>query len=254
MIELAKPLTYLGTRIQNYAYLLANPTYSKVRKNGGCGTLYRLLNKDWFPHQHIRTVLDVGTNEGQFIKTALALMPNVAIYGFEPNPEAVNKLKNTDWGSDKVNILPIACGSENAKLKLNISKFSPASSLLKMEQKHQEEFPGTETEKVISVEVERLDQIVPSLKIDSEPFLLKIDVQGFELEVLSGASGIFKQTPIIVCEVNLASLYENQCTFDSLIAFMRQHQYRLVDIGNPIRSSYNQEILFLDLAFKREKF
>jgi len=55
-----------------------------------------------------------------------------------------------------------------------------------------------------------------------------------------------------VCEINLASLYENQCTFDYLIAFLSQHQYRLVDIGNPIRSRTTKEILFVDLAFKKD--
>ncbi|MHC5716140.1 MAG: FkbM family methyltransferase, partial [Nostoc sp.] len=81
-----------------------------------------------------------------------------------------------------------------------------------------------------------------------------IDVQGFELEVLAGAIGIFNQTPVIVCEVNLAELYQNQCTLESLVAFMRQHQYRIVDIGNPIRSYHTQEVLYLDLAFLKEYF
>jgi FkbM family methyltransferase len=253
MSEVSKMLTYFGSRIQNYGYLLANPAYSKLRNGGGCGNLYRLLNNDWFPRQEIRTVLDVGANEGQFIKTALALMPDAAIYGFEPNPESVKKLEKTDWGSNKVNILPIACGSKKATLQLNVSKFSPSSSLLKMEQRHLDEFPGTETEKTITVEVERLDHTVASLRAVQSPFLLKIDVQGFEGEVLAGATGIFNETRVIVCEINMASLYENQCTFDSLIAFLSQHHYRLVDMGNPIRSRQTQEILFLDLAFKRDR-
>ncbi|OUL19792.1 methyltransferase [Nostoc sp. RF31YmG] len=253
MLKLANLLNYLGVRIQNYAYILNNPTYLKVR-NGGCGTLYRLLNKEWFHRQQIQTVLDVGTNEGQFIKTALALLPNANIYGFEPNPEAIQKLENTHWDSDKVSILPIACGSTKTQLQLHVSKFSPASSLLNMQKRHNDEFPGTETDKEIIVEVDRLDNIVPSLNSVQHPLLLKIDVQGFELEVLAGATGIFNQTPVIVCEVNLAELYENQCTVESLVAFMRQHQYRIFDIGNPIHSYHTQEVLYLDLAFKKESF
>lgn len=253
MFKISSLLTYLGSRIQNYGYLLANPNYSMVRKGNGCGALYRLLNKDWFPSKDIRTVLDVGANEGQFIKTALALTPDAAIYGFEPNPEAIRKIKMGELSSRSVTVLPIACGSKKAALQLNISKFSPSSSLLKIAKQHSIEFPETETEKSITVEVERLDSIVQFLKIQG-PFLLKLDVQGFEAEVLSGATGIFNQTPIIVCEVNLASLYEGQCTFESVVAFMSQHHYRIVDIGTPIRSSHTQEILYMDLAFKKDCF
>ena len=73
----------LGTRIQNYGYLLANPSYSKVRNTEGDRDLYRLLNKSWFLHKEIRTVLNVWSKEGQFIKTALALMPDAFIYGID---------------------------------------------------------------------------------------------------------------------------------------------------------------------------
>ncbi len=251
-VNASRFLTYLGTRIQNYGYLLANPDYSKVRLGKGCGDLYRLLNKDWFPRKEIQLVLDAGANEGQFIRTALALMPEVMVYAFEPNPEAVKKLKTGDWNPEKVKILPVALGSQEATLPLNISKFSPSSSFFKISDQMIAEFPETETEQTISVNVGRLDTLLDNQDVKPGSILLKIDVQGFELEVLEGAIGLFNQISIIVCEINLAPLYEGQCTIESIVAFLRSHGYKLVDIGEPIRSRYNQEILYLDLAFKKE--
>lgn len=242
----------LGTRIQNYGYLLANPSYSKVRNTKGDRNLYRLLNKSWFLHQDIRTVLDVGSNEGQFIKTALALMPDAFIYGFEPNPQAIQKLETTELNWQKVKILPIAFGSNKTVLPLNISKFSPSSSFLRMNEQHITEFPGTETEQVVGVTVDRLDNIVKSLEAASGPFLLKIDVQGFEMEVLLGATGIFDEISVIVCELNIAPLYENQYNFESIVAFMHQHHFQLIDISEPVRSKKTQELLYLDIAFKKD--
>ncbi len=251
-VRLSKFLTKIGTRIQNYGYLLDNPNYSQVRSGKGCADLYRLLNKDWFPRKQIQLVLDVGAHEGQFIKTALALMPEVMVYAFEPNPEAVKKLKMGDWNLEKVKIFPVALGSQKATLPLNISKFSPSSSFFKVSDQLIAEFPEAETEQIITVDVERLDTILDNQDIKPGSILLKIDVQGFELEVLAGATDLFNQIAIIVCELNLAPLYEGQCTIESIVAFLRSHGYKLVDIGDPIRSRYNQEILYLDLAFKKE--
>jgi len=245
-------LNQLGTRIQNYGYLLANPSYANVRAGKGCAELYRLLNKTWFPSHKIQLVLDVGANEGQFIKTSLTLMPGVPVYAFEPNPGAIQTLKNCDWGGETVTLFPIALGSQQETLTLNVSNFSPASSILQNSEQLTSEFPETTTEKAISVDVERLDTVIQALGTSIDNLLLKIDVQGFELEVLKGAVGAFKQILVIVCEVNLALLYEQQCTLDSILAFLQNHDYQLVDIGNPVRSRTTEKVLYVDLAFIRQ--
>ncbi|MFM6248881.1 MAG: FkbM family methyltransferase, partial [Dolichospermum sp.] len=106
-------------------------------------------------------------------------------------------------------------------------------------------------EKVIKVEINRLDSIIQQLNIDlyDKSLLLKIDVQGFELEVLKGATELFTKISVIVCEVNLAFLYERQCSINEIIGFLYQNHFRLVDVGQPIRSRSNEEILYVDLAF-----
>jgi hypothetical protein len=76
------------------------------------------------------------------------------------------------------------------------------------------------------VNVKRLDTVIQSLETPATNILLKIDVQGFELDVLKGAVGVFDQILVIVCEVNLALLYEQQCTFDSILAFLQNHNYQ----------------------------
>jgi FkbM family methyltransferase len=244
-----KSIAQLGTRIKNYGYLLANPTYSKVRRGRGCADLYRLLNQDWFPQNKIQLVLDVGANEGQFIRTSLALMPKVPIYAFEPNPASVQKLQMSNWDGEKVKIFSVALGTKVGTLPLNISKFSPASSLLQPSSNLSSEFPETEIEATVDVKIERLDTLIQDIGVEQGYLLLKIDVQGFELEVLEGAIGILDQVAVIVCEVNIATLYEKQCSFESIVAFLRHYQYNLIDIGNPIRSHITHELMYLDLAF-----
>lgn len=253
MLSFLPPLlNELGNRIQNYGYLLANPSYKSVRAGKGAADLYRFLNKKWFPEEKIQLVLDVGANEGQFIRTSLALMPRVPIYAFEPNPSAIQTLQNCDWGAEIVTLFPIALGSQQETLTLNVSKFSPASSLLQNSNQLTSEFPETVPETTVNVDVKRLDAVIQTLGTPAANFLLKIDVQGFELEVLKGAVGVFDQILVIVCEVNLALLYEQQCTLESILAFLQNYHYQLIDIGQPVRSRTSEEALYVDLAFIRK--
>lgn len=228
-------------RLGNAGYLLAHPAYASVRKSGGARDLYRLLDKPWLRREAIRTVLDVGANEGQFAKTARLLFPQARILAFEPNPEAAAKIERLDH----VQVVRTACGREKAAMSLHVAQFSPASSLLAA---CRSKDAGSQIAHTIEVQVERLDAIVPELRAEA-PCFLKIDVQGFEKEVIEGAAGVLDRVEAVVCEVCLAPFYEHQARLDEIVALLDAAGFRLVDIGAPVRAAKDSEILYLDLAF-----
>ena len=241
-------LEKLGQQISAFGYILRNPGYAEVRRGGGARDLYRLLNKPWLQRLSIGTVLDVGANEGQFIKPARVLFPQASILAFEPNPRLTQSLQYLlPPGTGAV--CQIACGREAGTMPLHVMKFSPASSLLRPTSLQIPDFPAAETEESIEVEVDRLDFVVRNHALARKPFLLKIDVQGFELQVLQGAVDILPDVSAIVCEVNAATFYEGQAGFEDIYAFVRQHNFKLVDIAEPIRNSDSGEVLYFDVAF-----
>lgn len=142
-------------------------------------------------------------------------------------------------------------GENSCKASLNVSRFSPLSSLLKADDQLAVEFPGVTLEEVVEVDIKRLDDLVLN-EGGTKDFFLKIDVQGFEMDVLRGAVGVLDRALVVVCEANFASLYKNQCAFEEITSFLRTHGLYLVDLGEPIRSRHNQEVLYLDLAFARK--
>jgi FkbM family methyltransferase len=238
-----------GHRISTLGYIFKNPGYARLRRSGGARDLYRLLNKPWLRAEGIGTVLDVGANEGQFIKVARALFPEARVLAFEPNPRVIHRLQDLLSSSGKDAVFPIACGRETATKPLHLATFGPATSLLHPTSLRIPDFPAVETKESISVQVERLDRLVSGHGSAPKPYLLKIDVQGFELEVLQGTFGIMPDIAAIVCEVNLVPFYEGQASFEDIYAFMRQHDFKLADIAEPIRAPDNGEILYFDVAF-----
>jgi FkbM family methyltransferase len=241
-------LEKLGQQISAVGYILKNPGYADVRRGGGARDLHRLLSKPWLQQQSIGTVLDVGANEGQFIKSARVLFPQASILAFEPNPQLTKSLQNL-LPPETGTVCQIACGRKAGTMPLHLMKFSPASSLLRPTSLRIPDFPAAETEETIAVKVDRLDSVVKGHALARKPYLLKIDVQGFELEVLHGAVDILPDISAIVCEVNAVPFYQGQAGLEEIYAFARQHNFRLVDIGEPIRHRHSGEVLYFDVAF-----
>lgn len=247
--SLGRFLERIGQRTSALGYLWRHPSYTEVRQNGGARDLYRILNKPWLRPESIGTVLDVGANEGQFIKVAQVLFPQASILAFEPNPHLARSLQSLLSARGNGAVLPIACGRKSAMLPLHLPKFSPAASLLPATALRIPGFPSLEAEGTIEVKVERLDHAVRASPLLHAPYLLKIDVQGFELEVLEGAIGILPDVAVILCEVNTVPFYAGQAGFEQIYGFMHQHNFRLVDIGEPIRAQATGEVLYFDVAF-----
>jgi len=245
---LAGVISHLGQRIQNFGYLLGNPDYAAVRENGS-RDLYRLLNQRWLDREKIRTVIDVGANRGQFIRTALKLFPLADILAFEPQPECVELLQKTAWSSDRVQIIPAACGSEKGSLPLLVSDFSPAASFHAPDELLTSEVPSCRLTGQIDVPVERLDELIPSLANVKEKVLVKIDVQGFEDQVLIGMEGILDMISVIVCEINVGPMYKNQCSFEDILTFMHKHDFHVASTGGHIYSRTDEKLLYMDVAF-----
>ena len=246
---LGQQLEYVAERLSALGYLWRNPSYREVRRSGGARDLYRLLNKPWLRSDSVATVLDVGANEGQFLKVARLLFPSASLLAFEPNAKLLPSLQAVLADSQRAAIFGVACGRESTKLPLHRTKFSPATSLLQPTALRIPDFPAVETEDTVEVAVERIDQIVLNSPLGRAPYLLKVDVQGFELEVLQGATGILHDVKVVLLEVNAVAFYEGQAGFDEIWKFMREHHFRLIDIGEPIRARATAEVLYFDVAF-----
>jgi FkbM family methyltransferase len=175
------------------------------------------LRRDWLRRLPVRTVLDIGANDGDFASEVRDLLPEAFIYSFEPLGEAHAALLARMRGDARFRAFNFALGAADARAIIHRSNFSPSSSLLPMLDLHTEAWPHTAEAAAEEIEVRRLD----SLGIEAEPELLvKIDVQGFEDKVIEGGRGTLAGASYVVTEVSFARLYEGQPLFEDIYGLL----------------------------------
>lgn len=181
-------------------------------------TVKKIVNGD------LKTIFDVGAAHGEYTKAAHFLNPNANIYAFEPIPASFEKLKLLVHDNRRIKLFNFALGSENKEAIFEQKDFSFSSSLLPMTDTHKEMFPFTKHGKVITIDVKRLDNI-KEIEI-TRPSLLKMDVQGYELEVLIGASSLIDNFDVVQLEINFENFYEGQANYVDLFRFMYEHKFK----------------------------
>lgn len=206
------------------------------------------LKKIYFSH-----VFDVGANIGQFAKQTRKTHPNSQIHSFEPIPEAYQKL--SEWATSQ-NDMVIAnnFGLSSECQEMSMYKHDshlPSSSVLKNTKIGEKIYPQTKSTQIIEAKFITLDSYAAENNLLSKAdCLLKIDVQGFELQVLKGAEETLNNCKIIIVEYMIESLYENQASFMSICEFLISRGF--VYKGN-LDQSYNEngEVVFVDLLFAK---
>lgn len=174
-----------------------------------------LLRLRWLQEMNIRTVLDIGANEGQFALMIRKLLPKAAICSFEPIPDCYNKLIahfNNDTAFKAFNV---AVGDKEEMIEMNINDFSPSSSLLEIDELHVDNFKHTAQSKKQLISVKALDGLRAELNL-VKPYMVKIDTQGYEDKVIQGGQQVLEEAEVIFIELSYRSLYKEQTLFEDI--------------------------------------
>lgn len=194
------------------------------------------------------TIIDVGAHHGQFALLARERYPAADIICIEPLPDAVSRLRSVHGANTRTTIMPFAVGNAHEWRSLHVSRKSDSSSLLPILEPYVAAFPGTEEATTIDVEVRTLDMLLePGLR---RPLLLKIDVQGGELEVIAGAERILADVDAAYVECSFVEFYRGQALADEVIGAFLSHGLRLDGIYSVVRDSGGR-CLQADMLFRR---
>lgn len=161
------------------------------------------------------TVIDVGANAGQFARACLATWPAARVIAFEPLPEVAALLRENLRDTGRVEVHALAVGSTDGETAFRRHAHSLSSSVLEVVPGAESEAWAAEQLPHLNVPVRRLDTILAGRVLD-RPVLVKVDVQGFELEVLDGAERTLAGADALLLEAAFEPMYAGQPPFSTV--------------------------------------
>jgi FkbM family methyltransferase len=194
---------------------------------------------------------DIGANAGNWTYVLSQMNPALEhVVFFEPQSQYQEKLQSLSL--PRVTKVVYPCGLGEREEKLLIKGGTASASFLDSEQQNKY-FPNSISQKQQEqeeVEIRILDAIYASDNLPI-PDVIKLDVQGFELEVLKGSINLLKKSKYLVIELSFRQFYRDQPYLWEIIKLLEENKYIMVGKGFEWRYHENRsEILQMDAIFR----
>lgn len=193
------------------------------------------------------TILDVGASYGLFADEAWRLWPDATIHCFEPEPDYVTQLARRAASDPRLKVCGALVGA-TASVEQRYFHLPGGSTILE-ENTDRPEAPTTTCGPPRTATMVTLDAYCAEHGL--RPEFLKIDVQGYELEVLKGAQDMLESVEVILTEVNHTELYKGVPLAAELIGWIAARGYALHDICNFMRRPRDGALWQSDMVFVR---
>jgi FkbM family methyltransferase len=231
------PTRQLLTRVPRKLAAVAG--FDLVRRDEG--SLRRLAAAGIEP----RSVLDVGAALGDWSRACAAVFPAAQYLLVEPLAEFRPSLDAAAASIGSAVVVEAAVAAAAGARTINVHPDLVGSSLLReREGEHVDGVPR-------SVTVMTVDDLVGVHGLEP-PFLLKVDVQGAERDVIAGASTTLPAAAAVICEVSFFGFYFEGTPFEELIATMRDGGFVVYDIANLARRPLDGALSQADVLFVPE--
>ncbi|HAA29471.1 MAG TPA: hypothetical protein DCE56_19480 [Cyanobacteria bacterium UBA8553] len=185
-------------------------------------------------------IFDVGAYQGEFAQYCLSVWPKAKVACFEAQEDKVTQIEQLAAQNSGISVFPGLLGAEaNEQVPLHLVE--TASSVLT--EQIPQNFP------VKFYRMRTIDQIVQEHFSDRSPDFLKLDVQGYELEVLKGAEKSLPKMQAILAEVNLLDIHQNVPLLAEVVAWLNERDWVAYDICALTRRPLDQALWQADFIF-----
>lgn len=244
-------LSTFGRRFHKLTQLLENPQIWPVYRYGVEPEQYAKFRQPWFSEAGIRTVLDIGANTGQFAQLVHAVLPQARIYSFEPLPDCYAALAARTSGWPNAHSRNVALGRADGTITLLRNPYPDSSSIRQMNDHHRLQFPFTAGPQVpVEVTVRALDSLAGELDLTPRVFV-KMDVQGYEDEVILGGREVLSRVWAVMLEVSFVPLYEGAPPFHRIYELLQELGFEFRGCVAQLVGPIDGEILQGDGLFVR---
>ncbi|MEO6452923.1 MAG: FkbM family methyltransferase [Ginsengibacter sp.] len=191
-----------------------------------------LINEKRLDQKNI--IIDVGAARGYVSGLFAKYLPETKIYAFEPIKASFGELVIVSKKFS--NIIPVnkAMGAAKYLQQINVANRITASSLFELNPQNDDNFITQNINLVNKeeIEVSTIDDEIPAnIKVN----LIKLDVQGYEIEALKGAINTLKRTYIVLVEVSNHNYYLNGAKYYEIDTFLRTQNFELLSFIPSLR-------------------
>jgi FkbM family methyltransferase len=205
----------------------------------------------WLSQLNIKTIIDVGANEGQFAMGISKVLPEAHIISFEPISSVFATLQANVKGLN-VTAHNYALSDADGTAEINISQNLVSSSILNMEDLHKNLYPQSSYVSKETITLKTLDGMI-NLAECKPNILLKIDVQGYENKVIGGGHNVIKNVAAVIIEFSYQPVYEGQWLFEETYDYFTSNGFKFLGFADQVLAKQSQLPLYGDAIFvKRE--
>ena len=179
----------------------------------------------------IEKIIDIGAHKGEFLENMLKIEKVNSFYAFEPQKNIFNELNEKFSKNEKITLFNFAMDKEIANKKLKINKLSMTSSLAEINEeslylkiKNFLTFSRSNFEDEYEIQTNTVDKIFENISLQKS--LLKIDVEGFEINVLEGSQMKLKEIPFVLLENQFGNHYKNN-NFKNITKLLSKQNFKI---------------------------
>jgi len=188
-------------------------------------------------------IVDVGAHRGSWSEMAHSIFPEAALLMLEPLGEMHPSLRELSQKLPNAEFIPAAAGPESGETTITVPEIPDGASCVPSLREASEDYGQQRC-----IPVETLDDVLEKRPAFT-PSLLKLDVQGFELEVMRGLHDKLSRIEVAILETALFRPNPEAITTSDCIRFMEERGFQLYDLPGYHRRPYDGALGQIDLAF-----
>jgi FkbM family methyltransferase len=242
---------YVGASVNRLAHSTLSSRFMPLTRYVPLGWSWLYDIKRFSGSGSLQTIFDVGANVGQTAWGLVRYFPNTRIFCVEPVSSTMLELKSNYGNYHNINFVQLAFGKERSEGEMQLHRNSELNTLVRTQSR-----PDDLTGEVERVSIETIDQFCDDNSI-SRVDLIKMDLQGWELDALLGASGMLKRRAIrfIISEVAFRRVDSDMQYFSDLNEFMETMGFQFCGFYNVYRYGPAKEFIgFSDAMYVNPQF
>jgi len=198
--------------------------------------------------------IDVGASHGQYGEWLRSSGFRGRVLSFEPERSSYQVLQATAAVDGAWQAFNFGLGAISSAAELRVAGNLVSSSILPMTNLHEEVAEGSAVTSCQTIQIRSLDEVMADVRLDRDAVVhLKIDVQGYEGDVLAGARTMLLDPRLgsVEIELSTAPLYESQSDWLEVLRLLRNARFEMATLSGGLFDNRTRRMLQFDALLTR---